>query len=122
MEEKSVCFNCFFDFRSNTANYYSVDELVSLLAKHSMYDDALTLGLAFSATAPSTGKPPLINVLSTLVDRCCSFNVNSSSGSGSGSSNGATGSGSGNVDTAFTEFDLVRHNDSFTHALTPYEK
>ncbi len=97
------------------ANYYSVDELVSLLAKHSMYDDALTLGLAFGSAAASTGKSPLINLINTLVERCCSFNVNISS-------NGSSGGGIANTDTAFNEFDLVRHNDSFTHALTPYEK
>lgn len=51
--------------QNSIATYYSVDELVGLLVKHGLFDDAITLCLAFKTVESS----PLVSIFNGLVDR-----------------------------------------------------
>ncbi len=83
-----------------------MDELISLLTKYGLYDDAITLSLAFKSNETS----PLTNILLSLTDRCCNFN------------NTFSHESKDITNDVFTEFEMIKNNDSFSFALTPYEK
>jgi hypothetical protein len=86
-----------------------VDELVSLLVKNHLYDDAITLCLAFKANQAS----PLIPVISGLVDRCCNLSAITA----------APKDYDDNISSELlTELEIIKNNESVGNSLSPYTK
>lgn len=53
--------------QSKIGNQYTVEQLSSLLVNQGLFDDAITLTLTFKREETS----PLVNILNSLVDKCC---------------------------------------------------
>lgn len=85
------------------ASYYVIDEIISLLHKSGLFDDAIIASNLFNASSSSLQS--LNNIFISLVDRCC-FNDNKNKQYGEFQS----------------EFDFLRNNNSIPISFTPYEK
>jgi hypothetical protein len=81
--------------QSNTANFYNTDEIISLLIKFGLFDDALIASNLFKAV-PHSMAPVFIG----LVNRCCQENKE--------------------IDFFQSEFDFAKNNDSI-ESYSPYE-
>lgn len=81
--------------QSNTANFYNTDEIISLLIKFELFDDALIASSLFK-----TCTNPMTPVFIGLVDRCCQE--------------------SKNTELFQNEFDFPKNNDSISCYL-PFE-
>lgn len=82
--------------QSNTANFYSTDEIISLLIKFGLFDDAVIASSLFKNT-----QNPMDQVFIGLVDRCCAHDNNEK-------------------DVFQSEFDFSKNNDSI-ECYSPYE-
>jgi hypothetical protein len=86
-----------------------VDELISLSVKNYLYDDAITLCLAFKGNQAS----PLIPVFSGLVDKCCNMS----------SITVASKDYDENMSSELlSELEIIKHNESVGNSLSPYIK
>jgi hypothetical protein len=94
---KRVRFLTFYVFK---ATYYSVDELVGLLVKHGLFDDAIILCLAFKPVESS----PLVNIFNGLVDRCCKVFQTTT------------------ANDFQLEYEWLKYNESLPVSVVPYEK
>lgn len=81
--------------QSSITNFYSTDEIIGLLIKYGLFDDALIATKLFKATPL-----PMLPVFVGLVDRCCADQDSK--------------------DTFQNEFDFAKNNDSI-ESYSPYE-
>ncbi len=83
--------------------------MVSLLIKNYLYDDAITVLLAFKSSSQNS---PLIPVFSGLVDRCC--NLTSIALSKEYDDGMST--------ELLAELEIIKQNESVETSISPYSK
>jgi tetratricopeptide (TPR) repeat protein len=81
----------------------SVDELVTLLLKNYMYDDAVLVSLALKASENA----PLTCIINSLVDRCCHVVASTSDKI--------------NDTELFIDYEIIKNNESIRQPQSPYE-
>ncbi|CAF0770482.1 unnamed protein product [Brachionus calyciflorus] len=85
------------------SNQHTIEELISLLTKNGYYDDALNLCLNVKRSDHSI----VLNVLLSLVDRCCNVNVVENDDK--------------LADDVLTEIEMIKKNESLKPSISPYE-